>query len=362
MRSSLKTYAIVTLLLGTLGYALAEDVTVTTYYPSPRGIYKQIQTTDDTFLATQGGRVGIGTTAPSTGKLVVLGGNVGIGTLNPLDELHIKNAPVPVTTDTELRLEYSGGPPGTLDAYYSLSADSLGDFAIVDKAPTPSVKRLVVSNTGNVGIGTTAPPTQKLEVAGTTQTQTAILTPLAVEPAPPIEGMMYVNSIDGSLYLFTQGSWKAFAKFVDVLFGDKTSPSDQTITGAGAVVGGPCPAPEPPGTIATGSVCVTSNTTQQGLYEISWEGTIEIDANAGKTATVKIKYGDKVIDTQDFIDEDPPKDTVITTASFEGSTLLLLKNNVSYDIRMVVVKTGGGVNDSTIKAGARLVAKLKLPF
>ncbi len=63
------------LLLGTLGYALAEDVTVTTYYPSPRGIYKQIQTTDDTFLATQGGGVGIGTTIPAA-KLTIQDGAI----------------------------------------------------------------------------------------------------------------------------------------------------------------------------------------------------------------------------------------------------------------------------------------------
>ncbi len=105
LRGTLKSWLTGTVLLGTLGYAIAEDVTVTTYYPSPRGIYKQIQTTDDTFLATQGGGVGIGTTAPSTGKLVVLGGNVGIGTSSPGAALHV----VSPTTNL-LALELQGTP------------------------------------------------------------------------------------------------------------------------------------------------------------------------------------------------------------------------------------------------------------
>ena len=54
--------------------ALAEDLTVTTYYPSPRGVYRELRTTDETHLATQGGRVGIGTASPSnTRKLHVVG-------------------------------------------------------------------------------------------------------------------------------------------------------------------------------------------------------------------------------------------------------------------------------------------------
>jgi len=46
MRGQLKGWLIPTLLLGTMAYALAEDVTLTTYYPSPRGVYKELQVTE----------------------------------------------------------------------------------------------------------------------------------------------------------------------------------------------------------------------------------------------------------------------------------------------------------------------------
>ena len=52
------------LLLGTVASAIAEDVTLVTYYPSPRGVYKELVTTGTTSLATQDGSVGIGTTEP----------------------------------------------------------------------------------------------------------------------------------------------------------------------------------------------------------------------------------------------------------------------------------------------------------
>ena len=42
----------------------AEDLTISTCYPSPRGVYQELRTTDNAFLATQGGAVGIGTTGP----------------------------------------------------------------------------------------------------------------------------------------------------------------------------------------------------------------------------------------------------------------------------------------------------------
>ena len=51
--------------------ANAEDVKITTYYPSPYGAYKELSTTGDTNLATDpAAKVGIGTLTPST-RLVV---------------------------------------------------------------------------------------------------------------------------------------------------------------------------------------------------------------------------------------------------------------------------------------------------
>jgi hypothetical protein len=69
----------------------SENVTLSTYYPAPSGVYNQMITTGNTFLASPipatglpGGSVGIGTTNPGTALLAVMNGNVGIGTTNPL--------------------------------------------------------------------------------------------------------------------------------------------------------------------------------------------------------------------------------------------------------------------------------------
>src|SRR3989338_9125996 len=69
----LASWAAVLGLLGSPVTVYAEDVTITANYPSPRGVYEELRTTDNTFLATAGGNVGIGTTSPGT-KLDVSAG------------------------------------------------------------------------------------------------------------------------------------------------------------------------------------------------------------------------------------------------------------------------------------------------
>ena len=46
-------------------FAVAEDITVTTYYPSPRGVYGELRTTGNV-------GVGTGTTMPLTARLHVV--------------------------------------------------------------------------------------------------------------------------------------------------------------------------------------------------------------------------------------------------------------------------------------------------
>jgi hypothetical protein len=52
---------------------MAEDITLTTYYPAPYGAYDELTTTGNTFLSTSTGSVGIGVSDPKS-KMDVEGG------------------------------------------------------------------------------------------------------------------------------------------------------------------------------------------------------------------------------------------------------------------------------------------------
>ncbi len=56
---------------------IAEEITLTTYYPAPYGAYEELNTTGNTYLATTSGKaVGIGTTAPATGMALDVNGKI----------------------------------------------------------------------------------------------------------------------------------------------------------------------------------------------------------------------------------------------------------------------------------------------
>jgi len=66
-------YAFLLAILGIGATLMAEDITLTTYYPAPYGAYDELTTTGNTYLATTSGNVGIGTTDPGANKLKVSG-------------------------------------------------------------------------------------------------------------------------------------------------------------------------------------------------------------------------------------------------------------------------------------------------
>jgi len=70
-------YAFLLAVLGFGATLMAEDITLTTYYPAPYGAYNELTTTGNTFLSTATGSVGIGVSDPKS-KLDVEGG-VAIG-------------------------------------------------------------------------------------------------------------------------------------------------------------------------------------------------------------------------------------------------------------------------------------------
>jgi hypothetical protein len=57
------------------GSLSTEQLTMTTYYPSPYGVYDQMRSQNNTFLAYNTGAVGIGTTSPAANTKLHVAGN-----------------------------------------------------------------------------------------------------------------------------------------------------------------------------------------------------------------------------------------------------------------------------------------------
>lgn len=128
MTRKLKGWLVPILLLGTLGYAIAEEITLMTYYPSPRGVYNELRTA----------------------------GNVQIGRIEP-----------PTTPETAPRLQlYRERDDADGREVPLLVVEDQRPFGGDDPDPSP----FVINEQGNVGIGTASVSSGvKLDVAGTVQ-------------------------------------------------------------------------------------------------------------------------------------------------------------------------------------------------
>ena len=94
MRSPLQTWMVIGLLLSTTAYAIAEEMTLTTYYPSPHGVYRELRVGSGNALApgaaveitNNGGALSL---QVDTAFAVAGNGNVGLGTINPGERLDV---------------------------------------------------------------------------------------------------------------------------------------------------------------------------------------------------------------------------------------------------------------------------------
>ena len=178
------------LLLASGVYAAAEEYVLTTTYPSPRGVYQEIRTTSNAFLATQGGSVGIGTATPSS-KLEVIGGQLRVLDA-PWDNVFqttrvanwIRNQAPGILVDADsdyvfLGLKHEGanrndpvigwgddaaenGSPPADDALRFVH------YTNVANVPT-DLERMRIDAAGNVGIGTATPNTAPSPANGATK-------------------------------------------------------------------------------------------------------------------------------------------------------------------------------------------------
>ncbi len=171
MRHSTERGLVVALVLLTATYAVAEEIILTTYYPSPRGVYEDLRAM---------GTLGVGTMTPES-RLQVEAPDSGLGSVAHIvptfEQLSV------LTTDAQgadrgavLGLGGRSDAAGTVTRVFGAIAGKkenatagddngylsfhtgVGGFGVM-------LERMRISSTGNVGIGTTN-PVARLTVAG----------------------------------------------------------------------------------------------------------------------------------------------------------------------------------------------------
>ena len=87
-----------------IGHAWAEQITLTTYYPAPYGVYKELKTTSKTTLAINSLDPAAANHDPQA--------KVGIGTENPETKLEVQDGPIKATGG--LIIQYVNSNPTNL--------------------------------------------------------------------------------------------------------------------------------------------------------------------------------------------------------------------------------------------------------
>jgi hypothetical protein len=164
MRTSLQGWLVLVVLLGTTVYAIAEEFTLTTYYPSPRGVYEMVRAGLGTVLnpsahvevAGNGSRALLHGESGGVHTIIYSDGALGVGLTQAQALAAHPTFEVGGVSRLHDNLEMEvGGSTVTLSA--------AGGNLTIDTSATNDA--LVLTSSGNLGIGQ-ATPTQRLHVAG----------------------------------------------------------------------------------------------------------------------------------------------------------------------------------------------------
>ena len=167
-------YAFLLAVLGLGVTLMAEDITLTTYYPAPYGVYDELTTTGNTNLAITSGNVGIGTTNPD-GFQANIAVSEGARDVN------------------NIRLGVCGGTPRIIfESSASSTIHEIDNFAGKMRFFRPGVVSMVIDENGRVGIGRD-PAIATLEIEGT----------IAMNGIPGVSGVFYDR--DGKAIIVTNG-------------------------------------------------------------------------------------------------------------------------------------------------------------
>ena len=149
-------------------------------------------------LITASGGINSSGSISSNGNLTLSsGGLIGIGTIAPAAPLHIVGN---TNVSSKLMLQNTSNPN-----FWSAGDDVTGNFQIVNEYPSPSTK-LLITPSGNIGIGTTTPP-NLLTVASPTPDAISI----QGSSANGVSLNLTNSLVSKSYSLFTSGSTSAGA-------------------------------------------------------------------------------------------------------------------------------------------------------
>lgn len=238
------------ILFGAVPELESESVTLSTYYPAPSGVYTQMITTGNTYLARDGGNVGIGTPTPGS-KLDVngtanvssnmtIGGNatvtgnatvngtgliakyVGTGN-NVFNVADPKAADIVIGSDSGTRHDSSIMMWSNASASRIFQQSDIFYLSVWNQNPVTGAKITLAAGTGDISAAGALKTTQG-GVCGAPQT---IAYPSPVGGTTPLCPGQYVTNVDGvytKYYVLPVDLSKNFSPPINPVFNYKCCP------------------------------------------------------------------------------------------------------------------------------------------